>query len=168
MITQEYLDSLDKRTNEYKKAKKEFDAQGKKMSDKHRTTQYYTQEELNEKYEANKGKGLGDVVESITKATGIDKLVKFVAGEDCGCDERKKKLNNLRFRKQPLCLNEEEYNFLHKLYNKGSKTIGHTEKETLVKIEERIFQKKYVESLNCAPCIIQVYKDLKEIYDVYN
>ena len=109
MITQEYLDSLDKRTNEYKKAKKEFEAQGTK-----------TQEELNEKYEANKGKGLGDVVESITKATGIDKLVKFVAGEDCGCDEIKKKLNNLRFRKQPLCLNEEEYNFLHKLYTKGS------------------------------------------------
>lgn len=154
MITQEYLDSLDKRTNEYKKAKKEFDSQK-------------TQESLEEKHKEHYGKGLGDIVEDITKATGINKAVKWLAGDDCGCDERKKTLNKLRFRKTPLCLNEEEYNFLHKLYNKGSKTIGHTEKETLVKIEERIFQKKYVESLNCAPCIIQIYEDLKEIYNVY-
>ena len=154
MITQEYLDSLDKRTNEYKKAKKEFDSQK-------------TQEELNEKYEASKPMGLGDAVEKFTKATGIDKAVKFIAGEDCGCEDRKKKLNKLRFRKQPLCLNETEYAFLDKLYNKGSKTLGHTEVETLVAIEERIFQKKYVESLNCTPCIRNIYNDLKEIYDVY-
>ena len=36
-----------------------------------------------------KSKGLGDTIAKITEATGIDKLVKFVAGEDCGCDERK-------------------------------------------------------------------------------
>lgn len=40
-----------------------------------------------------KPQGLGDVVEKVTKATGIDKVVKAVAGDDCGCDERKKKLN---------------------------------------------------------------------------
>ena len=34
-------------------------------------------------------KGLGDTVEKITKATGIEKVVKFIAGEDCGCDKRK-------------------------------------------------------------------------------
>ena len=38
-----------------------------------------------------KSKGLGDTIAKITEATGIDKLVKFVAGEDCGCDERKEK-----------------------------------------------------------------------------
>ena len=43
----------------------------------------------------NESKGLGDTVAKITKATGIDKLVKFVAGEDCGCDERKEKQNSL-------------------------------------------------------------------------
>ena len=39
-----------------------------------------------------KSKGLGDTVEKITKATGIksmfDKMYK-----DCGCNERKEKLN---------------------------------------------------------------------------
>jgi hypothetical protein len=41
-----------------------------------------------------KSKGLGDKVASFTKATGIDKLVHAVA-EDCGCDERRAKLNAL-------------------------------------------------------------------------
>ena len=154
MITQEYLDSLDKRTNEYKKAKKEFDKQ-------------MTQDKLEEKHKEKYGKGLGDIVEDVTKATGIDKLVKWVAGEDCGCDKRKETLNKLRFRKTPLCLTEEEFTFLDKLYNKGNKTLGHTEVQTLIGIEERIFQKKYVESLNCAPCIRNIYNDLKEIYNVY-
>lgn len=35
--------------------------------------------------------GLGDTVAKITKAVGIDKLV----GDDCGCDKRQKKLNEL-------------------------------------------------------------------------
>jgi len=40
-----------------------------------------------------KSKGLGDTVEKITKAIGVKSLFnKFVKG-DCGCDERKEKLN---------------------------------------------------------------------------
>ncbi len=42
-----------------------------------------------------KATGLGDTIEQITEATGIKKLVEFVAGEDCGCEERKKKLNEM-------------------------------------------------------------------------
>lgn len=190
-MTLEEINKLDKRTRAYKEAMAAYEKElgesttstesdkksqsstnstkpsGTKMSDKHRTTQYYTQEELNEKYEAAKPMGLGDAVERFTEATGIKKVVKWIAGEDCGCDDRKDRLNKLRFRKTPLCLNEEEFAFLDKLYNKGSLTIGHTEKETLVKIEERIFQKKYADSLNCEPCIRNIYNDLKEIYNVY-
>lgn len=42
-------------------------------------------------------RGLGDVVAAGTKATGIDKVAKFVANavgkEDCGCDARQDTLN---------------------------------------------------------------------------
>lgn len=38
---------------------------------------------------------LGDLVEFITKYTGIKWLVKKVVGEDCGCDERKEFLNRI-------------------------------------------------------------------------
>jgi|TARA_R100001082_G_C4289864_1_gene127705 hypothetical protein len=45
-----------------------------------------------------KSKGLGDTIEKITKATGIKKVVNKVSeitGKDCGCNERKDKLNKL-------------------------------------------------------------------------
>lgn len=41
-------------------------------------------------------KGFGDTLERITKATGIKKIVDTISeatGKDCGCGERKKKLN---------------------------------------------------------------------------
>ena len=45
---------------------------------------------------SKKSKGLGDSIEKITKATGIKSFVSKVnkiLGKDCGCKERKKKLN---------------------------------------------------------------------------
>ena len=43
----------------------------------------------------DKQKGLGDTVAAITKATGIEALVKGNFGENCGCDARQEKLNKL-------------------------------------------------------------------------
>ena len=43
--------------------------------------------------EKKKSKGLGDTIEKITKATGIQKIVKKAIGNDCGCNERKEILN---------------------------------------------------------------------------
>jgi len=45
--------------------------------------------------ETTKSKGLGDTLEKVFKKTGIDKVAKWVLGEDCGCDDRKAKLNYL-------------------------------------------------------------------------
>jgi hypothetical protein len=44
-------------------------------------------------YNDMKSKGLGDTIEKITTATGIKKVVKAVAGEDCGCGKRRDALN---------------------------------------------------------------------------
>jgi hypothetical protein len=44
-----------------------------------------------------KAKGMGDVIEKITTATGIKKVVDTVSkvtGKDCGCSKRKEALNN--------------------------------------------------------------------------
>ena len=38
-------------------------------------------------------KRLGDTIAKITEATGIKSVVKFIAGDDCGCDERQEYLN---------------------------------------------------------------------------
>lgn len=43
-----------------------------------------------------RSKGLGDTIDKITTATGIKKIVYSIAeatGKDCGCAERKDKLN---------------------------------------------------------------------------
>lgn len=42
---------------------------------------------------------VGTILEKIFKATGIQWLVKKIWGEDCGCEERKDKLNNYFDRK---------------------------------------------------------------------
>lgn len=59
-----------------------------------------------------KKKGVGDIIEDFTTKTGIKKLVKIVAGKDCGCEERKNKLNELplffRAKLKPKCLDPEE------------------------------------------------------------
>ena len=59
-----------------------------------------------------KQKGLGDTVEAVLTTTGIKKIFEiFVDGEDCGCDKRKEKLNELfPYRFKARCLTELEYN----------------------------------------------------------
>ena len=68
-----------------------------------------------EYHKARSSKGFGDTVEKITKATGIKKVVDTVADAldtDCGCDKRKKKLNELFPYLMPELLTEDEFNFL--------------------------------------------------------
>ena len=48
------------------------------------------------------GQGLGDSVADVTKLTGLDKVADTysrLTGRDCGCEERREKLNNLAFLK---------------------------------------------------------------------
>ena len=40
-------------------------------------------------------KGLGDTIEKVTVAIGIKPVVKRIFGKDCGCEERKEKLNKM-------------------------------------------------------------------------
>lgn len=162
-------EELDKRTNAYKECVKLKEAGVTNEEIVNAEVEDLTQEDLEEKHEKAYSSGLGDAVEKVTKATGIKKLVEMFTpeGEDCGCDKRKKALNKLRFRKTPLCLNVEEFKFLDELYQSNRGTIRPTESEKLIAIEERIFQKKYVDSLKCAPCIRQIYNDLKEVYQTY-
>ena len=46
-----------------------------------------------------KSKGLGDTINKITSATKLDKLAEKIAevagAEDCGCDKRQEKLNQM-------------------------------------------------------------------------
>ena len=126
-----------------------------------------TQEELEAKHAENAPTGLGDVVEAVTTVTGIKAAVKFLAGEDCGCDERKEKMNKLRFRKQPLCLNESEYSFLSSFFSNYDGRVDQSANYELAKIYARIFEKRGVQPTSCSSCIKQRVKDLREVFNTY-
>lgn len=126
-----------------------------------------TQEELEAKHAENATTGLGDVVEAITTVTGIKAAVKFLAGEDCGCDERKEKMNKLRFRKQPLCLNELEYSFLSSFFGNYDGRVDQVQRSEISKIYARIFEKRGVQPTSCSSCIKQRIKDLREVFNTY-
>ena len=120
-----------------------------------------------------KPKGLGDTIENVLHATGIDKLAKFVFGEDCGCDERKETLNKLFPYVNPLCLNELEYNILTDLLplmTRGSEfytdKIKPTQQMVLLKISNRIFNRRD-NTTSCSSCLQKLILDLNKVYNEY-
>ena len=119
------------------------------------------------KNHANKSEGVGDTVAKITKATGIEKAVKFLAGEDCGCDSRKKVLNHIFPYQKPLCLTEDEYNYLSERIGKINQVTVPEQKELLV-IYNRVF-KENRELTSCSSCFLNgVWKKLERVFKEYS
>ena len=139
---QDYYENLDKRTKEYK-----------------------SYAEWKENQEAA-STGLGDSIEKITEATGIKAVVKFIAGEDCGCDQRKDKLNKLFNYNKPNCLTEEEYNFLADFYSQPRNVISGLDKQQLLTIYNRVFNANK-RMTSCSACMRNIYSKLKEDFEAY-
>jgi|TARA_B100001094_G_scaffold74985_1_gene71375 hypothetical protein len=114
-------------------------------------------------------KGFGDTVEKITKATGIKKVVDTVAealDADCGCDKRKKKLNELFPYKIPELFTEQEFLYLKDIFKEKKNNITEYAPKML-KIYNRVF-KDTKKLTNCSPCFVgQVYNKLEAIYNEY-
>ena len=116
--------------------------------------------------EMEESKGLGDSIEKVFKATGIDKIAKFVLGEDCGCDERKEKLNKLFPYKKVNCLEENEYNYLTTFFERKTDQITPVEQSELLAILNRVFNTKH-EPTTCNSCWRDYIKQLKKVYKEY-
>lgn len=115
---------------------------------------------------AAESKGLGDTVEKVLEATGISKVAKWILGEDCGCDERKAKLNELFPYKKPLCLEQAEYDWLHEWFKVNRNTVNPSEQGKILKIHSRIFQVRN-EPTSCGPCLLEMVEQLKAVYNTY-
>ena len=113
-----------------------------------------------------KAQGLGDTVAQITKATGIDKLVKFIAGEDCGCDERQAKLNELFPYRTPKCLTEDEYTYLNESQVLTKQTLKPSEQDAILKIYNRIFGISR-EPTSCATCWLEIIQKMQKVFNEY-
>lgn len=113
-----------------------------------------------------KAKGLGDTIDQITTATGIKSLIKFVAGEDCGCDQRKEALNKLFPYSRPNCLSEPDYNFLKEFFEVTRGSVVPTVQYRLNQIYTSVFNKP-AEFTSCSSCLLDRINELKKIYDSY-
>lgn len=127
-----YYDSIDKRTKEYKQ------------------WAAFKQEQLDKQL-----KGVGDVVEKITEATGIKDAVKaFFNDEDCGCDKRKELLNEkLPFRNQAVkCLEEEDYHYLKSFFSRRRDRVDARNQQRLIDIFNYVFGKNEAPPTGCINC----------------
>jgi hypothetical protein len=115
--------------------------------------------------------GLGDAVEIVTKATGIDKVAKFVLGEDCGCEERKAKLNKLfPIGRQPKeCMTENEYQRWGELRASTTDTLSKEEADLVAQLWNKLFNtRKFYRPCTCNPKEWQrMVNDIHQVYDTY-
>ena len=109
-----------------------------------------------------KSKGIGDTISKITKATGIDKVAKKILGEDCGCDERKKKLNQMFPYARPFT--EDELSIYESVLPrlKGG-TITREDQATLVRLYNKVFNANKKPS-SCSSCVQQTLAKLAKVY----
>ena len=111
-------------------------------------------------------KGLGDTVEKFLEVTGVAKVAKWLLGEDCGCDERKAKLNELFPYRKTLCLEESEFTYLNEWFSRNTDRVTPIEQVELFKIHSRVFQVRN-ELTSCPSCILERINDLRKVYNQY-
>ena len=127
-------------------------------------------------------KGAGDMVEKITKKTGIKKVVElFANGKDCGCDKRKEKLNAIRVPKKITvnCFDETQYNeYKNFIDTRKVKMLGASKgKGTLTVKEVSFVSNLYANITNtppfkpCSTCsakpVIRMIEVLDQVFNTY-
>lgn len=116
-----------------------------------------------------KSKGLGDTIESITEATGIKAGVEALSKAldwDCGCDQRKEKLNALFPYRKPNCLNEEDYNYLKDFFLTNQNQLSLKVQRELQAIYLGVFNTPFVDS-SCPSCWRDMIGQLRRVYNEF-
>lgn len=110
-----------------------------------------------------KSKGLGDTIAKVTEATGIDKVVKAVVGDDCGCEKRRQELNE-RF---PYAqeMDEESQKLWSEVVQPAWRrgTLRAREQHTMRGIYKQVFGVERSFS-QCPSCVLQALKKLEVAY----
>jgi hypothetical protein len=112
-------------------------------------------------------KGLGDKIEKFTEKTGIKKAIKMIFGDDCGCQERKEKLNSLfpNFKNiRPFTPDEKKVyeNIIPKI--EKTKKIMPDQQTALNILNKSIFNTT-VKWTACGSCNKTTLENLRKIYE---
>ena len=117
-----------------------------------------------------KAQGLGDTLESITEATGIKAAVEMFSkatGIDCGCEDRKAKLNELfSYSRKVNCLTESDYNVLTGLIDPKKSSLTAEEQKQLSDIYYNVFNYR-LQLSSCGSCWAGKVKELRQVYNEY-
>tara|TARA_R100001086_G_scaffold249990_1_gene192319 strand:+ start:708 stop:1076 length:369 start_codon:yes stop_codon:yes gene_type:complete len=113
---------------------------------------------------SKESKGLGDTIEKVFKATGIDKVAKKVLGDDCGCEKRKEALNKAFPYKNVRQFTDDELKiYLDVLPRLKNNTISGQDQSILVKLYNKIFNANKKPS-GCSSCVQQTIAGLAKVY----
>lgn len=118
-------------------------------------------------------KSLGDYVEDFTEATGIKKAVEWfseLTGIDCGCEERKEKLNNLfrRRRRVVNCMTKKQFVEWEHIRNNFSGKISKITRDKIEEIHNAIFNTKFKNTCTCNKKLwAQMTKDIDKVWEAY-
>ena len=110
-----------------------------------------------------KSKGLGDSVEKVLKATGIDKVAKKVLGDDCGCEERKEALNRMFPYAKVRQFTEDEMSIYESVVPRIGSTVKREDQAILVKLYNKVFNANKKPS-SCGSCVQQTVAQLAKVY----
>lgn len=109
-------------------------------------------------------KGLGDLVESVSRVSGVKSLVEAIYGDDCGCDERRKALN-ARFSFNKALMSEEDKTLW------TDNLAGWKEKRDVTQSEQRLALDIWNRSSRprrkfsrCSPCVRNLFEDLTFLF----
>lgn len=126
-----------------------------------------TKKEMELVRSTSQSQGLGDTVEKVLEKTGIAKVAKWILGEDCGCEERKEKLNQLfKYKRNIMCLTEDEYMYLNTFYDTTRSRLKPTEQQQVLKIYNRVFTAKQ-QPTSCVSCWMRILDDLNKVVQQY-
>jgi NAD(P)H-nitrite reductase large subunit len=115
-------------------------------------------------------KGLGDIIQRITEATGIKAVVEAVSeatGIDCGCESRKELLNKLFPYKQAECLTDEDNEWLKDYFEENNNQLTPKQQNKVIEIYKNVFNQT-IQPSNCGSCWRDKINELKRVYDTQN
>lgn len=114
-----------------------------------------------------KSKGLGDTISKVTKATGVEKVVKAFFGEDCGCDERRDRLNKMFPYRKVEQMTKEQMQFFKDVLQpayRSHKNLGKENATEFYQLYQDVFHKK-MKRTSCASCNKNMYIELLKVYE---
>jgi hypothetical protein len=123
-----------------------------------------------------RSQGLGDDIEKLLNSKLINPITKGVKkllwknSEDCGCDERKVKLNQMfPYGKQPLCLTEVEFHWFQNYKSQNATHLTKDMADQISQIWSRIFQARRI----YRPCTCnprewsKMVEEINKVYETY-